>query len=58
MRDLQSWLQDLRRQFQNVIPQPTSFIRTELMLYALHAYFPQQSIRQAHLLMQGYRERG
>ncbi|MGK7942599.1 MAG: AAA domain-containing protein [Crocosphaera sp.] len=62
MRDSNNWLQKLSKQFKehlkNYDSQRSSFIRTELMLYGLQAYFPQYSIRKAHLLMQGYREPG
>ncbi len=59
MRDLSSWIRSLREQLASVIPiKFSNFARIELMLYALQAYFPQQSIRKAHLLMQGYREPG
>ncbi len=57
MRDSSSWMRTLRKQLSAAIPLKFSnFARIELMLYALQAYFPQQPIRQAHLLMQGYRE--
>ncbi|MEL4894197.1 pPIWI_RE_Z domain-containing protein, partial [Crocosphaera sp. Alani8] len=56
MRDSSSWLKKLSKQFENHVSQRTNFIRTELMLYALHTYFPQHPIQKAHLLMQGYRE--
>lgn len=56
MRDASSWLQKLREKFKDNVPEETNFIRTELMLYALQAFFPKQPIREAHLLMQGYRE--
>ncbi|MEH1938723.1 MAG: ATP-binding protein [Nostoc sp.] len=36
----------------------SDFARTELMLHALWTHFPDQAIRKAHLLMQGYREPG
>jgi len=57
MRDSSSWMERLRKQLSAAIPLKFSnFARIELMLYALQAYFPQQPIRKAHLLMQGYRE--
>ena len=59
MRDSSSWMGKLRTQLSRNIPLKFSnFARIELMLYALQAYFPRQSIRKAHLLMQGYREPG
>ncbi|EAZ92489.1 pPIWI_RE_Z domain-containing protein [Crocosphaera chwakensis] len=58
MRDSSSWLKKLSEQSENYVSQPTNFIRTELMLYALHTYFPLHPIKKAHLLMQGYREPG
>ncbi|MDJ0661617.1 MAG: hypothetical protein QNJ42_19340 [Crocosphaera sp.] len=62
MRDSSSWLKKLSKQFKDYLKsypiQRTNFIRTELMLYTLNAYFPQHPIQKAHLLMQGYREPG
>lgn len=57
MRDSSSWINKLRKKLADSVPMEfSSFARIELMLYALQAYFPEQPIRQAHLLMQGYRE--
>lgn len=57
MRDITTWTQTLRKKMGDSVPMKFSdFARTELMLYALQAYFPDQPIRKAHLLMQGYRE--
>ncbi|MGL5835781.1 MAG: hypothetical protein ACRC1Z_21505, partial [Waterburya sp.] len=57
MRDSSNWINVLRQPLSATIPLKFSnFTRIELMLYALQAYFPRQQIREAHLLMQGYRE--
>ncbi|MBW4537321.1 MAG: hypothetical protein KME09_25630 [Pleurocapsa minor HA4230-MV1] len=57
MRDSSNWINVLRQPLSGAIPLKFSnFARIELMLYALQAYFPRQQIREAHLLMQGYRE--
>ena len=63
MRDSSSWTQKLRKLMGGQHAPLTgiefaTFARTELMLYALHQYFPKQSIEKAHLLLQGYREPG
>lgn len=61
MRERKSWIEKLRRLMGGTPPITTimrfpDFARTELMLYALQTYFPNQLIQKAHFLMQGYRE--
>ncbi|MBO1352302.1 MAG: hypothetical protein EBE86_035320 [Hormoscilla sp. GUM202] len=60
MRDRTVWIERLKRAMGGNSPPIAmnfaDFARTELMLYALRTYFPEQLIQKAHLLMQGYRE--
>lgn len=62
MRERRAWIETLKQAMGGGSP-PISmafpdFARTELLLYALYAYFPQQTIADGHLLLQGYREPG
>jgi pPIWI RE three-gene island domain Z len=60
MRDRENWIKILKKEMGGESPpipmKFPDFARTELLLYALHNYFPDRSIQKAHLLMQGYRE--
>jgi ABC-type oligopeptide transport system ATPase subunit len=60
MRDRETWVKILKKEMGGDSPPIAmkfpDFARTELMIYALHKYFPDRSIQKAHLLMQGYRE--
>ncbi|WP_210407704.1 hypothetical protein, partial [Hydrocoleum sp. CS-953] len=61
MRDRTRWIEKLRKAMEKmprIAMSFSDFARTELILYALQTYFPNQPIQKAHLLMQGYREPG
>lgn len=62
MRDRTTWVETLKKAMGGQVPpigmRFSDFARTELMLYTLQTYFPDRPIREAHLLMQGYREPG
>lgn len=62
MRERRIWIETLKQAMGGTSP-PMSmafpdFARTELLLYALYAYFPNYAIADGHLLLQGYREPG